>query len=74
MKLCFFPRKKKVHSYSFKNDISLGTTQQLKMVVNASRNLILMSVQFKEEKNHKHENKVSLHHNEPIMVDSVPMV
>ena len=33
-----------VHSHSFKNYISLGTTQQLKMVVNASRNLVIMSM------------------------------
>ena len=63
-----------VHSHSFKNDNSLGTTQQLKRVVNASRNLALMFVQFKEEKNPKHEKEVSLHHNVPIMVDSVPMI
>ena len=63
-----------VHSHSYKNDKSLGTTQQLKRVVNASHNLALMSMQFKEEKNHKHEKEVVLHHNAPIMVDSVPMV
>ena len=34
-----------VHSHSYKNDKSLGTTQQLKRVVNASRNLALMSMQ-----------------------------
>ena len=39
-----------VHSHSFKNDTSLGTTQQLKMVVNASQNLALMFVQCKEDK------------------------
>ena len=63
-----------VHSHSFKNDRSLGATQQLKMVINASRNLALMSMQFKKKKNPKHEKEVSLHHNAPIMVDSVPMV
>ena len=31
-------------------------------------------MQFKEEKKPKHEKEVSLHHNEPIMVDSVSMV
>ena len=73
-----------VHSHTFKNDISLGTTfkndrslgttQKLKRVVNASWNLALMSMQFKEENNHKHEKEVSLHHNTCIMVDSVPMI
>ena len=63
-----------IHSHSFKNDKSWGTTQQLKRVVNASWNLTLMSMQFKEEKNPKHEKEVSLHHNAPIMVDSVSMV
>ena len=63
-----------VHSHSFKNDRSLGTTQQPKRVVNASRNLALMSRQCKEENNPKHENEVSFHYNAPIMVDSVPMV
>ena len=43
-----------VHSHSFTNDRSLGTTQQPKRVVNASRNLALMSMQFKEENNPKH--------------------
>ena len=46
-----------VHSHSFKNDRSLGITQQLKMVINASRNLALMSMQFKKKKNPKHEKK-----------------
>ena len=40
-----------VHSHSYKNDKSLGTTQQLKRVVNASQNLALMSMQVQEEKN-----------------------
>ena len=40
-----------VHSHSYKNDKSIGTTQQLKRVVNASRNLALMSMQVKEENN-----------------------
>ena len=44
-----------LHFHSFKNERSLGTTQQLKMVVNASQNLELMSMQFKEENNPKHE-------------------
>ena len=52
----------------------MGTTQQLKRVVNASQNLALMSMQFKEEKNPKHEKEVSLHKNTSIMVDSVPMI
>ena len=34
-----------VHSHTFKDNKSLGTTQQLKMVVNASHNLALMSMQ-----------------------------
>ena len=63
-----------MHSHSFKNYISLGTTQQLKRVVNASQNLALMYMKFKEENNPKHEKEVSLHHNTPIVVDSVPMV
>jgi hypothetical protein len=63
-----------VHSHSFKNDKSLGTTQQLKRVVNASRNLALMSIQCKEEKNLKHEKEVSFHYNAPVLVDSVSMV
>ena len=50
-----------VHSHSFKNDKSLGTTQQLKRVVNACRNLALMSIQCKEENNPKHEEEVSFH-------------
>ena len=62
-----------VHSHSFKNYRLLGNTQQLKMVANASRNLTLMSIQFKEEKNPKHE-EVSLHHNAPIMVDRTYMI
>ena len=33
-----------VHSHSFKNGRSLGTTQQLKMVVNASQNSTLVSM------------------------------
>ena len=61
-----------VHSHLIKNDISFGTTQQLKMVVNAGRNLTLMSVQFKEEKNPKHEREVPFYDNAPIMVDSLP--
>ena len=44
-----------MHSHTFKNDKSLGTTQQLKMVVNASQNLAVMSMQCKDKKNHKHE-------------------
>ena len=63
-----------VHSNSFKNEISLGTTQQLKRVVNASQNLALMSMQCKEENNPKHEKEVAFHYNSPIMVNSVPMV
>ena len=34
----------RVHSHTFKNDKSLGTTQQLKRVVNGSQNLALMSM------------------------------
>jgi hypothetical protein len=60
-----------VHSHSFKNEKSLGTTQQLKRVVNASRNLALMSIQCKEEKNPKHEKEVSNHYDAPVLVDSV---
>ena len=63
-----------MHSHSFKNDKSLGTTQQLKMVVNASQNLALMSIQCKEEKKPKHEKEVSFHYNAPVLVDSVSMV
>jgi hypothetical protein len=63
-----------VHSHSFKNDKSLGTTQQLKTVVNASRNLALMSIQCKEEKKPKHEKEVSIHYDAPVLVDSVSMV
>ena len=63
-----------VHSHSFKNDRSLGITQQLKRVVNAIQNLTLMPMQFKEENNPMHENEVSLHYNTPIMVDNVSMV
>ena len=33
-----------------------------------------MSMQFKEEKNPKHEEEVSLHHNTSTMVDSVPII
>ena len=62
-----------MHSHSFKYDKSLGTTQQLKRVVNASQNLTLMSMQVKEEKNPKHEEEVSLHHSTSIMVDNGPM-
>ena len=51
-----------------------GTTQQLKRVINASRNLALMSMQVKEEKSPKHEEEVSLHHNTSTMVDNVPMI
>ena len=63
-----------VHSHTIKNDRSLGTTQQLKSVVNASRNLALMSMQCKEKKNPKHEKQVAFHYNAPVMVDSVSMV
>ena len=42
-----------VHSHSFKNDRSLGNTQKLKRVVNASWNLALMSMQCKEKRNPK---------------------
>ena len=59
-----------VHSHSFKNDRSLGTTQQPKRVVNASRNLALMSRKCKEENNPKHENEVSFHYNTPVMVNN----
>ena len=52
----------------------MGTTQQLKRVVNASRNLALMSMQCKEKRNPKHEKEVSFHYNAHILVDSVPMV
>ena len=48
-----------VHSHTFKNDKTLGTTQQLKRVVNASQNLALMSMQCKEKKNPKHKKEVS---------------
>ena len=63
-----------MHSHTFKNDRSLGTTQQLKMVGNARRNLALMSLQCQEKNNHKHEKKVSFHYNAHVMVDSVSMV
>jgi hypothetical protein len=63
-----------VHSHSLKNDKSLGTTQQLKRVVNASQNLALMSIQCKEEKNLKHEEEVEFHYNAPILVDSISTV
>ena len=63
-----------VHSHSFKNDRSLGATQQLKRVVNASQNLALMSMSYKEKKNPKHEKEVSFHYNELVMVDGVFMV
>ena len=63
-----------VHSHTFKNDKSLGTTQQLKGVVNAIRSLTLMSMQCKEKKNPKNEKEVKFHYNAPIMVDSVSMV
>ena len=63
-----------VHLHSYKNDRSLGTTQQLKRVVNASQNLEFMSMQFKEEKNPKHKKEVSLHHNASIIIDSVPII
>ena len=63
-----------VHSHSYKNDKSMGTTQQLKRVVNASYNLALMSMQVKEEKNPKHEEEVSLHHSTLILVDKFPMI
>ena len=63
-----------MHSHIIKNDISLGTTQQLKRVVNASQNLALMSMQCKEKKNPKHKKEVSFHYNAPILVDSFPMV
>ena len=33
-----------------------------------------MSMQVKEEKNPKHEEEVSLHHNTSAMVDNVPMI
>ena len=52
----------------------MGTTQQLKMVVNASRNLALMSMQCKEKNNHKHEKEVAFHYNALVMVDSLSMV
>ena len=52
----------------------MGTPQQLKMVVNASQNLALMSMQVKEENNLKLKEEVSLHHNTPVMFDSVSMV
>ena len=64
----------RVHSRSFKNERSLGTTKQLKRVINASHSLTLRSLQFKEEKNRKHEMEVSLHHKTPIIVDNVLMV
>ena len=48
----------------------MGTTQQLKRVVNASRNLTLMSMQCKEKNNPKHEKEVSFHYNAPVLVDS----
>ena len=63
-----------VHSDTFKNDKSLGTTQQLKRVVNASQNLALLSMQCKEKNNTKHEKEVSFHYNAPVMFDSVSMV
>ena len=52
----------------------MGTPQQLKRVVDASQNLALMSMQVKEDKNPKHEEEVSLHHNTSTMVDNVPMI
>ena len=52
----------------------MGTTQQLKIVVNASQNLVLMSMQVKEEKNPKHEEEVSLHHNTSTMLDNVHVI
>ena len=63
-----------MHSHTFKNGKSLDTTQQLKKVVNASRNLALMSMQCKEKKNPKHKKEVSFHYNAPVMVDSVSKV
>ena len=60
-----------MHSHSFKNNKSLGNTQQLKRVVNASRNLALMSIQCKEEKNPKHEKEMSNHYDAHVLVDSV---
>ena len=59
-----------VNSHTFKNDKSLGTTQQLKRAVNASRKLALMYIQCKEKKNPKHEKEVSFHYNAPVLVDS----
>ena len=52
----------------------MGTTQQLKRVVNATWNLALTSMQVKEEKNPKHKEEVPLHHNTSTMVDNVPMI
>ena len=63
-----------MHFHTTKDDRSLGTTQQLKGVVNASRNLVLMSMQCQEEKIPKHKNEVSFHYNTPVMINSVSMV
>ena len=63
-----------VHSHSFKNDRSLGNTQKLKRVVNASWNLALMSMQCQEKKNPKHKKEVPFHYHTPVMIDSVSMV
>ena len=52
----------------------MGTTEQLKRVVNASQNLALMSMQVQDEKNPQLEEEVSLHHNKSTIVDNVPMI
>jgi hypothetical protein len=60
-----------VHSHSIKSNRSFVTTGQLKMVVNASKNLTLVSVKSKEESNPKHEMEVSMHRN--TMMNIVPV-
>jgi len=60
-----------VHSHSIKSNRSFVTTGQLKMVVNASKNLTLVSVKSKEESNPKHDMEVSMHRN--TMMNIVPV-
>lgn len=52
-----------VHSHPIKNDRSFMTMGQLKRVVNASKNLSLISVQYTKECNLKHEREMLLHKN-----------
>ena len=63
-----------MHSHTIKNDRSLGTTQQIKRVVNASWNFALMSMHCKEKNNPKHKKEVSFHYNAPVFVDSASVV